>query len=348
MDNFTSMKAQNTAAWFIIIALSIVGLILGKSLLIPFVVAFLIWFIVKKFRNMIDKVEFIKNKIPRWIKTGLASVIVFALVTIICTVLVSSIETIIASYDSYEENMHNVAKNINNTFQMDLEKEISDFLHGLDIEKYLSSLFSSISGLLGNAMMILFYALFIFAEESSFARKIHLMFTDKTKQDKLEDILGKMDRMFSDYISLKSLVSVITAGLSLIILWIIGIDSPIFWAFLIFIMNFIPSIGSIIATIFPAFFCLIQFGGFTEALIVLGVIGTIQVVVGNVVEPRIMGNTLNISPLVTIISMSLWGVLWGILGMILSLPITVAMIIVMSQFPNTRSLAILLSEKGRV
>lgn len=342
------MKAQNTAAWFIIISLSIVGLILGKSILIPFVVAFLIWFIVKKFRNMIDKVEFIKNRIPRWLKTGLASIIVFTLVTITCTVLVSSIESIIASYDSYEENIADVAKKINDSFQTNLENDINEFVRKLDVQKQLTLLFSSISGLLGNAMMILFYALFIFAEESSFARKMQFMFTDKSKQDKLEDILGKIDRMFSDYISLKSLVSAITAGLSFIILWIVGIDSPIFWAFLIFIMNFIPSIGSIIATIFPAFFCLIQFGGFSEALIILGVIGTIQVLVGNVIEPRIMGNTLNISPLVTIISMSLWGVIWGILGMILSLPITVAMIIVMSQFPSTRSLAVLLSEKGRV
>lgn len=342
------MKAQTTASWFIVISLSIVGLILGKSLLIPFILAFLIWFIVKKFRNMIDKVKFIKNKIPRWLKTGIATIIVFTLSSIVLTVLISSIESIIDSYDAYHNNIQNVAKSINNAFKMDLETEIHDFFHNLELEKYLSSLFSSISELFGNAMMITFYALFIFAEESSFANKLRLMYSEKEKQDKLEEILGKIDQMFSDYISLKSLVSLITAGLSYIILLIIGIDSPIFWAFLIFIMNFIPSIGSIIATVFPAFFCLIQFGGFTEALIVLGVIGTIQVLVGNVVEPRVMGNTLNISPLVTIISMSLWGVLWGILGMILSLPITVAMIIVMSQFPSTRSLAILLSEKGRV
>ena len=120
------------------------------------------------------------------------------------------------------------------------------------------------------------------------------------------------------------------------------------WAFLIFMFNFIPSIGPILGTILPSLFCLIQFGTFTPALVVLFGVGGVSVLVGSLVEPKLMGNTLNISPLVAIISLALWGSIWGIIGMLLSVPITVAMIIVFSQFPNTRSIAILLSEKGKV
>jgi AI-2 transport protein TqsA len=143
-------------------------------------------------------------------------------------------------------------------------------------------------------------------------------------------------------------VNLISAALSFVILFFAGIDSPLFWAFLIFLLNFIPVIGMLIGTLFPAIFSLIQFGEFTPPLLLFFSIGTIQFAVGNVIEPRIMGNSLNISPLVAIVALAFWGTLWGITGMFLSVPITVIMIIVCSQFPKTRPVAILLSEKGKI
>ena len=121
-----------------------------------------------------------------------------------------------------------------------------------------------------------------------------------------------------------------------------------FWAFLIFLLNFIPTIGSLIATIFPAAYSLLQFGEFSPALLVLVIVGTIQLVVGNIVEPRVMGSSMNISPLVTILALTFWGMIWGITGMILSIPIMVVLVIIFSQFESTRPIAILLSEKGEI
>jgi predicted PurR-regulated permease PerM len=134
--------------------------------------------------------------------------------------------------------------------------------------------------------------------------------------------------------------------LSYFALIFIGIDVPLFWAFLIFLLNFIPTIGSLIGTLFPALFCLLQFGEITQGISVLAVVGAIQLVIGNIVEPKIMGNSLNLSSFVAIISLSLWGALWGVTGMILSIPITVIIVIILSQFQSTKSIAILLSEKG--
>ena len=132
------------------------------------------------------------------------------------------------------------------------------------------------------------------------------------------------------------------------ILLFIGVDAPVFWAFLIFVLNFIPTIGSLIATLFPAIFALLQFGEFTPGILVLAIVGTIQLIVGNFIEPRVMGNSLNISPLVVFLTLAIWGVIWGITGMLLSVPITVILIIVMSEFPSTQPLAILLSQKGSI
>ena len=148
--------------------------------------------------------------------------------------------------------------------------------------------------------MILLYAVFILLEDASFKPKLKAIFVGKENDDKVDGILEKISTSISSYFGLKTLLSLITGSLSYIALRIIGVDAPEFWAFLIFILNFIPTIGSLIATIFPAIFCLFQFGTFTPSLLVLGIVGTIQVIVGNFLEPKIMGSSMNISPLVTI------------------------------------------------
>ena len=127
---------------------------------------------------------------------------------------------------------------------------------------------------------------------------------------------------------------------------IIGIDAPVFWSILIFIMNFIPTIGSLIATLFPAFFALLQFGEFAPFFYVLGGVEVVQIIVGNIIEPQLMGDSLNKSSLIVMLGLAAWGSIWGIMGMVLSVPITVMMIIVFSEIPSTRYIAIILSEKG--
>jgi predicted PurR-regulated permease PerM len=132
-------------------------------------------------------------------------------------------------------------------------------------------------------------------------------------------------------------------------MYFVGLDFAIFWAFLIFLLNFIPNIGSLIATLFPSALALIQFENtFAPFLVILIGVGAIQLLVGNLIEPRMMGSSLNISSLAVILSLSLWGTIWGITGMVLCVPITVIMMIIFAQFPTTRPVAILLSENGQL
>ncbi len=345
------MKVTRTASWMIILVVIIYTMIVAKSIILPFVIAMLIWFVVKKTRDLIDKIGFVKRYIPRWIKSGIATLLIFGLLILIGQMLTSNIEKIVGEYPTYQKNLEDISKQISSflkTMNIDMEKEIETFLNDFDFTEYLTGLFNSISDILGSSMMVLFYAIFIFAEESLFQTKSRLLFSEETKYQRFETTTKKIDKMLSDYISLKSLVSFMTAGGAYIVFWAVGLDSPFFWAAIVFIFNFIPSIGSIFGTVVPAFFALIQFGDWVNFSIILGVVGTVQVVVGNVVEPRLMGNTLNISPLVTILALTVWGAIWDITGMLLSVPITVALIIIMSQFQSTRSVAILLSEKGKV
>jgi predicted PurR-regulated permease PerM len=324
------------------------ALIYAQPILIPLVLAVLIWFVVKKLRNLIDKIQFIERFIPNWIKTFLASFIIFSILVVVSKVLINSIDSVTQSYERYASNIDIIAKTIKDYSGMDINEQVKGYLSSQDFEKYLQSFAYSLSDLLGNLLLIVFYSVFLFLEEAAFQSKINIMFNDSDQRSGANETLQKIDQTMARYIGLKSMIALMTSALSFIVLYAVGIDSPMFWAFLVFAMNFIPAVGPIIATLLPALFALIQFGEFTQFFIIIGAMGSISVLIGNFLEPRLMGNTLNISPLVAVLSLAVWGSIWGVLGMLLSVPITVAMIIVFSQFKSTRPIAILLSEKGRV
>lgn len=339
---------RNTAYFFITTIAIVITLIYGQSLLIPFIFALLLWFLVRKIRHLINKSNFVKTKIPGWLKNITISLLMLTILSFISKILVTNINNLAQSYPQYESNVDMVIVKINNLLSIDLIAMVKDHIGDFNFGTILKAIFNSLTELLGNAFLIIIYALFIFLEETNFNKKLKVVFSKSDQYNEVSTILGKVEESITDYIGLKTLLSIITGVLSYIALLIIGIDSPAFWAFLIFILNFIPTIGSLIATLFPAMFCLLQFGELTPFLMVLIFVGAIQVVVGNLLEPKMMGNSLNVSSFVTIFALSFWGTLWGITGMILSIPITVIMVIIFSHFEKTKGVAIMLSDKGKV
>lgn len=342
------MKIQNVAYWMIVLTLVVLTLIYGQSIILPFIIALFIWFVVKKIRNFMDRSTLLRRFIPKWIKTLLASFVVFHLIVMIGQVLTTNIESLSNSYVRYLENIELISVKVNEIVKINVHDEMTHLIGQFEFGNYLQSLFNSISELLSDLVMIIFYVVFLFVEESLFDHKIRLIFKNDRQHEGVRAIIQKVDSSMSSYISLKSLVSLLTTLLSYFILLAVGIDAPLFWAFLIFMFNFIPSVGPILGTVFPAIFSLLQFGEFFPFFVLLIGVGGVSMLVGSLVEPKLMGNTLNISPLVAIASLAIWGSIWGILGMLLSVPITVALIIILSQFSQTRAVAILLSEKGRI
>lgn len=339
---------QKAAYTLIVLIAIVVVLVFGKSLIIPFVFALLLWFIVRMFRKQLDKISFIKKRFPSWLKNLIPSLIILVILGITSKVISNNIKTLAESYQKYEANIDSLIQEASEVSGINIFEVLESNSGEMDFGTILSSVFDSLTEILGNAFMILIYALFIFLEESSFRRKLMGAFGKGKQFEKVSAILSNIEQSVTKYLGMKTLISLITGALSYITLAIIGIDSPVFWAFLIFLLNFIPTIGSLIGTFFPAIFCLLQFGDFTPGILVLVIVGAIQVVVGNILEPRLMGNSMNISALVTIFALAFWGAIWGVTGMILSVPITVITIIIFSQFSQTRPIAILLSEKGRI
>lgn len=323
-------------------------LIWGESIIVPFILGTLIWFIGKEIKAGLNKISFVNRYFPNWLKSLITLTLIFICLISIAEILTSNINFLAKSIDAYQPNLDAILGQLADMFNLDVKGKLQEYTGNLKFGTILRSMFSSISFLLSNIFMIVLYAIFVLLEEANFRPKLQAIFVDEHQSKKVDEILKKIGNSISSYFRLKTFISFITGFLSYIALKFIGVDAPEFWAFLIFIMNFIPTIGSLIGTIFPAIFCLFQFGTFLPCILVLSIVGAIQILVGYLLEPKLMGSSMNISPLVTILTLSVWGAIWGIIGMILSIPITVVAIIIFSQFEKTKPIAILLSEKGNI
>ncbi len=150
------------------------------------------------------------------------------------------------------------------------------------------------------------------------------------------------------YLAVKTLINLILGLVSYSILLLLGVDFTLFWAVTIALLNYIPYVGSYIGVAFPVILSLGQFASLPTTFVLLVLLTSAQVFVGNVLEPRWIGRQLNMSPFVVLVALSVWSALWGIPGAILAVPMTSILMIITSNFEATRFVAVLLSERVNV
>lgn len=342
------MNISNFAGTLIIIFGTVLALIFGKALLFPFLVALLIYFLIRAIRRLIDRSMVIKDNVPSWIKNSIASLFIFSLIGFTAEMLMMNGQNLLNSFINYQPNIDKILVQLNEFLGVNITQKIGESLKNINLERVINPLISSVTGFMGSFMMVLFYLLFLFIEESNFKKKLHLVFSKPDKFDQTKHLLVNIENSITHYIGLKTFISFISSVICFITFLSFGIDSPILWAFIVFIMNFIPIIGALLAVLMPTFFAMIQFGEITLPLIMMLVLGITQTLIGNILEPKLMGNSLNISPLIALLALSFWGAIWGVAGMLVSVPITVILIILLAHFPRTKSIAIMLSNNGKV
>tara|TARA_B100000780_G_scaffold20915_1_gene13483 strand:- start:1059 stop:2096 length:1038 start_codon:yes stop_codon:yes gene_type:complete len=324
-------------------------LIYGQSILVPLIFALLLWFTIRVFTSVSQKFPIYGKWVPNKLKTIFTTVFIFSILYFFSQLILSSFNSIIDSHHNYNDNINGLINLINDKFKIDLKSYIETQYTEISITGLAEMLFDAVSKIISSTLMILIFVIFIFLEETHFSHKLKQFLAESTPDfHGLSSTLNKIEWSVAKYLGIKTMSSFITGMLSFTVFYICDLNFAIFWAFLIFLLNYIPTIGSLLATLFPVVFSLLQFGDFSIALIILFVVGSIQVVIGNFIEPKWMGNSMNISPLVSIISLMFWGLIWGTTGMIVSVPFTVVIIIILSEIQSTRPLAILLSEKGDI
>ena len=201
---------------------------------------------------------------------------------------------------------------------------------------------------MGNFILIALYVGFMLAERGQVTSKLGHLFANEKHAVEVQQTVDDIVNGLRDYIWIKTLMSVFTAAVSYAVLKWLGVDFSETWALLIFLLNYIPSIGSVLGVVFPALIALIQFDTVSQFLVIAVLLSGAQFLIGNVLEPAIMGRTLNLSPFVVMVSLAFWGMIWGLVGAFLSVPLTAAIAIACSKVQSWRWVAVLLSENGRV
>ena len=196
---------------------------------------------------------------------------------------------------------------------------------------------ASFGNLMTNAFLILLTVVFILAEEVRFTDKLR----DNKSSGKTLAAIEKFTMGVHQYVAIKTLVSLLTGFLILLWLWIIGVDYFVLWGLLAFLLNFVPTLGSILAAVPAVLLALVQLGVGDAVLAAVGFV-FVNVVVGNVIEPRVMGKGLNLSALVVFLSLVFWGWVLGPVGMLLSIPLTMTVKIALESFDDTRWIASIL------
>jgi len=204
-----------------------------------------------------------------------------------------------------------------------------------------SGLLSGLGGVMTNFMLILLTVVFMLFEAESFPQKVHVALDDPAM--KLKHIDRFLDSV-KNYLAIKTGVSLLTGLLAGVLLYVIGVDHFLLWAVAAFLLNYVPNIGSIIAALPPVLLALVQLGPSSAGLVALGYMA-INMIMGNVIEPRFMGRGLGLSTLVVFLSLIFWGWLLGAVGMLLSVPLTMIVKIALESGHDSLWLATLLGSE---
>lgn len=211
----------------------------------------------------------------------------------------------------------------------------------------LSSILKGFGNVLTNSFLIILTVVFILIEAAGLTQKFLILHGVDSSQDASDekDISQVFSQVFAEklrnYMSMKTIISMITGVVIGVALWLIGVDYPVLWGVLAFILNFVPNIGSIIAAVPAVMLTIVQLG-FTPALLVAAVYVAVNIIIGSVIEPKYMGKGIGLSTLVVFVSLVFWGWVLGPVGMLLSVPLTITVKLALDSKPETQWLGHLL------
>jgi len=325
----------NIAAFIIIIA----GVIYAQSLITQMLMALFISIICAQ-----PIVWLQSKKVPQ----VLAITIVFTGIIVVFIgfgeLIGSSLSSFSEEAPKYEQNlqeMGNIVIQFANDKGIDIStNKMTKLFDASKVMSVTAGFLGQLGSFMGNALTIFFLMLFLLLELDSFPIKARAIEKGSNGTSSLS-FLKTIGQSIRHYLSIKTMTSLLTGLLIWISLAIIGVDYAIIWALIAFLLNYIPNFGSIIAAVPAVLFTLIQLG-FSGVFWTIGVFIFVNLVIGNIVEPKMMGKGLGLSTFVVFVSLIFWGFLLGTVGMFLSVPLTMSIKIMMEQNPATEWIAVIL------
>jgi AI-2 transport protein TqsA len=344
----TTESLRNVGLAVIAFGVVVSGLVIGRSFLIPLAIAILLWNLLEAMIQGFARPKVGHYRLPRWLAAILGIATVALGFYLVLSVLLGQLDAIAAAWPRYSARFQSIVSDFTQWLGPDSAAKLKDAVAAIDISSRIHRLIASTQSIVVSFLLVVAYIGFLFVERGHLGEKLVAMFPDARQAQKTSSLFATISQSVQRYLLIKTVVSAATAVLCYAVLRWLGIDFAETWALLIFVLNYIPNIGSILAVTFPALVALVQFETLGPFIILVLSLTAIQLVIGSVLEPMLMGNTLNMSPLAIVLGLAFWGTIWGIVGMFLSVPIMVMVMIVCAHVPSWRWVAILLSKDGRI
>jgi len=254
--------------------------------------------------------------------------------------------TFVARLDAYEPKLDLLLANLSQAMRMGAPLTVAQLVARIDLASYLPVAAGGAQDVLVNGLFVLVYLGFLLASRHGFERKTVRLFHGREGRHSLVTVMTRVRDALERYVWIQTVCGGLIAVAAWALMLAIHLESAFFWAFLIFVIGYIPIIGAAIGIIAPVIFALVQFPTVWPGLILLASLLGFTFVVGNILMPRMQGRSLNLDPVIVLFSLAFWGALWGMVGMFLSTPLTVLTMVVLAQFESSRWIAVLLSAEG--
>ncbi|MBI3441004.1 MAG: AI-2E family transporter [Proteobacteria bacterium] len=339
--------ASSVSLGFLVLCVVVYILNVASAIMIPFMMAVFVWYLINAMARGLGKVVFFKNtQIPRPLCFMAAILLLVLGMMDVFEVISHNVSIVAREAPAYQAHLSEMLTGLLAPFHLEQQPTIKELMGYLDIGAIMAALVKMLSGIAGKTVVVMFYTGFLLYEQRFFNKKLSGMAANAKTESQVRKILFNIDIKVQRYIWVKTLMSALAGILTLVILSLWRVDFAVFWGVIAFILNFIPYVGSLLSIILPSAIAMVQFGDGHTALGVLASLAVLHGLIGHMLDPMLMGENLNLSPIFIISSLAMWEMIWGVPGMFLSIPILAAIMITLAQFHRTRPIAILLSKTG--
>lgn len=322
-------------------------LFIGQDFLMPIIAAFIFVFIFIEIDRAFTQISIIA-KLPTWLRKTLLYIGFLAVLAALVSLFTVTIQELIQKSETYQTNFIALVNQI--TDQVGAER-LPDWgklrdraLNNINLQAWLGWVAGQVSAASGVTFLVIIYIAFMLGERDGFSHKFAAAFPNPTQANRVQQLMDAITLKVGQYLGAKTLVNAILGAVSYVIMLAFGLDYAAFWALLIALFNYIPYIGSVFALLLPVLLSVVQFVSWPWSLGLFIALLAAQMVMGNIVEPKLVGRKVNQSAVVVLIALSFWSALWGLPGAILSVPMTSILGIILAEFPATRPLAVLMAE----
>ena len=284
--------------------------------------------------------------VPSWSVAWVSAILIFLTFAGSIWVIVDGLAGIIAQSRGIGGRVDHIIADVAGLFGMTTPPAAGELLQQIDLAGYAGRAALTTQSVLGGLFFALVYLGFLMTARGSFRKKIVALFPLRDDRHEAMQVFERMRGGVEGYLWVQTVTGVMIAFAAWLVMVIVGLDNALFWAFLIFIVGYIPVIGGAIAGLAPPLFALVQFDTYWQPLALLLALQGILFIVGNFIQPRMQGDNQNIDPVAVLLFLALWSALWGVAGAFLSTPIAVMVMAITAEFKGTRWIAVLLSGDG--